>query len=328
MGAFSEFSNVLPDPNNKIGDAGQVDSAGGAGPGFKSVSIQSEAPIMRQMTNSGRLVSRSDSGHKFSVAVTYNPLTREQFEPVFSFLMQKRGRLKPFFLSLPQNKVPQSSTFAKTVRPSGESVGGVAGLGLVMNSVEVAIDIENLVIGQEYKITALGNTGGVTEAAAQAIWIGVGAPSSPGVGTTFVATGQGTGTGTATATYAPSGQDNILMNSSSNVNFQLAAYGAPKPGDFFTVTDSNDTLHTKMYRVVAVETNSDYRTGLQPPTIGSDQTQRLHISPALQRNLYDGAVLNFHDPKMRVTMAADVQQYQLNTQNLYSFSLKLEEAQK
>lgn len=58
MADFADFSNVLPDPNNKIGDAGQADSSGGAGPGFKSVSIDSEAKIMRQMTNSGRLVSR------------------------------------------------------------------------------------------------------------------------------------------------------------------------------------------------------------------------------------------------------------------------------
>jgi hypothetical protein len=315
MADFADFSNVLPDPNNKIGDAGQADSSGGVGPGFKSVSIDSEAKIMRQMTNSGRLVSRSDSGHKFTVSITYNPLTREQFEPVFSFLMRQRGRLRAFFLSLPQNKVSQSTTFAKSVRPTGESVGGVAGLGLVMNAEHATLGVANLIIGQQYTIVAAGNT----------TWSSVGSAASSG---TFVATAQGSGTGTVVATYSPAGQDSILMTSSSSVDFALATHGAPKPGDFFTVTDSSDTLHTKMYRVVAVETNSDYRTNLQPPTIASDQTQRLHISPALQRNLYDGAVLNFHDPKMRVTMAADVQQYQLNTQNLYSFSLKLEEAQK
>lgn len=315
MAAFTDFSNVLPDPNNKIGDAGQVDSSGGAGPGFASVSISSEAPIMQQRTNSGRLVSRSEAGHKFSVSITYNPLTRAEFEPVYSFLLQKRGRLEPFFISLPQNRVPQDTDFATWNRPTTESVGGVAGLGRTARAEHVAQDAGTFVVGQSYKIVTAGNTS----------FTAIGAADN-NVDTVFTATGVGSGTGTAKPTYSPVGQDTILMG--SNNTYDQSSHGLPKPGDFFTVSDNSDTLHTKMYRVVRVESQVDYQTGLQPATVGTAELARLHISPALQRNLYDNAALVFHDPKMRVVMSSDVQEYKVNTKNLYSFSLKLEEAQK
>ena len=114
------LQNTLPDPNNNISTTG----AGGAGTnsagvyegasvvGFKSVKIDSEAPVMKTRTNSGRLVSRAIVGHKYTVNITYNPMTRAQFEPIFNFLLDKRGGLKPFFVVLPQNKDPQDSNLS------------------------------------------------------------------------------------------------------------------------------------------------------------------------------------------------------------------------
>ena len=49
MATFTSFLDILPDPNNPIGDAGQAlatdaTPAGVAGPGFKTVKILSSQP--------------------------------------------------------------------------------------------------------------------------------------------------------------------------------------------------------------------------------------------------------------------------------------------
>ena len=110
MASFTNFQNVLPDPNNTIGSAGQV--AGSAGPGYASVSVTSEQPMLRDRTNSGRILARSVAGHKWNIKISYNPMTRADFEPVYTFLLQRRGPLNPFYVSLPQYRVPRDSTFA------------------------------------------------------------------------------------------------------------------------------------------------------------------------------------------------------------------------
>ena len=53
MAAFSSFSNRLPDPNYAISNAGQG-GTGTTGPGFASVSFESNQPVAFSRTNSGR----------------------------------------------------------------------------------------------------------------------------------------------------------------------------------------------------------------------------------------------------------------------------------
>lgn len=108
--AFSAYQNILPDPNNAIGTAGQP--TGTTGPGFKSVKITSDQPIVSTQTNSGRYLSRALATQKFMIDITYNPMTREQFEPVYNFLLQKQGGLIPFFVQLPQHLNTRNSSFA------------------------------------------------------------------------------------------------------------------------------------------------------------------------------------------------------------------------
>ena len=97
MATFTDFTNILPDPNNAIGESGQT--GGTAGPGYSSVKLSSEHKMMNTRTKSGRLISREVSGHKWNISISYNPMTRAEFEPVYSFLLQKRGSLTPFFVS-------------------------------------------------------------------------------------------------------------------------------------------------------------------------------------------------------------------------------------
>jgi hypothetical protein len=117
MAQFTSFQNILPDPNNPIGYAGQIGADVTApdisrtGAGFASVELSSQEQILKNRTNSGRYVSRAASYQFWKINIKYNPLTRLEFMPVYTFLLEKRGGLKPFYVSLPQYTVPQDSTF-------------------------------------------------------------------------------------------------------------------------------------------------------------------------------------------------------------------------
>lgn len=244
MATFTTYANVLPDPNNSIAETGGTTVNTVAGPGYASVKLGSEHKIMNTRTNSGRLISRELSGHKWNISISYNPMTRDEFEPVFSFLAQQRGSMSPFFVSLPQYKAPRDTTFASFVASN---------------------TFENKLL-------------------------------------------------------AAAGSTSLLIEHAS----YSVANGSAKPGDVFTVTDSSDSNHKKTYQITRVETSAIYLSGTTAP---SAIQQRIQFIPALQRSVSAGSDVVFNDPKFRVVLSSDVSEYDLNTNNLYSFSLKLEEAQ-
>ena len=108
MAAFTSFSNRLPDPNYAIANTGEG-GTGTAGPGFASVKVTANQPTSVSITNSGRVTARSIAGHRWKISITYNPLTRAEFEPIYNFLLERRGRLKPFEVVLPQYNSPQTA---------------------------------------------------------------------------------------------------------------------------------------------------------------------------------------------------------------------------
>lgn len=122
MAAFSSFSNRLPDPNFSIEETGKGGS-GTAGPGFASVQFTSNQPVAMSRTNSGRVTTRAIAGHNWRIAITYNPMTRDEFEPVYAFLQERRGRLKPFEIVLPQYNTPRN-TVTSTIAVDGAITAG------------------------------------------------------------------------------------------------------------------------------------------------------------------------------------------------------------
>lgn len=109
-GSFTAFNNRLPDPNWGINEAGDGHASDYVeGPGFASVSIESNQPVAFTRTNSGRATTRSIAGHNWRIKITYNPMTRAQFEPIYSFLQERRGRLKAFEVVVPQYDSPQTA---------------------------------------------------------------------------------------------------------------------------------------------------------------------------------------------------------------------------
>jgi hypothetical protein len=107
--------------------------------------------------------------------------------------------------------------------------------------------------------------------------------------------------------------------------FEVDGYSAqhPYPGDLFTINDASDSNHLKAYKVTRIETSGTYNSGLGG--VGANEL-RVHFSPPLQRYTYNNATLVFTNPKIKV-IATDLFSYQLKTDNLYVFSLNLEEVQ-
>ena len=115
MAQFTAFQNILPDPNNRVsysGSASSSDTGAALGPGWASVQLTSKQPVVQNRTNSGRVVARALAGHTWEISINYNELTKAEFMPIYAFLIQKVGKLNPFFVALPQYQVAQDSTFA------------------------------------------------------------------------------------------------------------------------------------------------------------------------------------------------------------------------
>lgn len=245
MATFSTFSDTLPDPVNKIDTAGVSNSSGSAGPGFASVKFRSNRQVQVSRTISGRGIQASPGFHVWEFDINYNPLTRAEFEPVATFLETREGRLRPFFVVLPQHNKPQNTLF---------------------NTYCVA------------------NPNGVT------------------------------------ASQTSAGSTSIMINGTAGMTEALA--GNPSPGDFINIVDPSDVNHVKSYKITRVETSEYYREGTTPPTTTQ---RRIHVTPALARNVASGAVVRFINPRFRVIQKGDTLEYDLSTDNLYQFSLSLEE---
>ena len=238
MASFSAFANRLPDPDFKITEQGDHDNTNGiAGPGFATVQFSSQRPVSVSRTNSGRVITRSIVGQKWNINITYNPMTREEFEPVHNFLLE-RGRLKPFFVALPQYKDTRDSDFTADIKVDGATTAGA-----------------NFIV-----MDAFGDNS----------------------------------------------EDTGL-----------------RPGDMITFNDTSNSNHKKAYKVIKVTNNTDYLSGSQPPS----GHRHVYIHPPLEKDLSNDTDVVYVEPLIRVIMTSDVIQYQLGNNNLYQFSLNLEEAQ-
>lgn len=240
MAAFSTFNNRLPDPTFGVNDAGAVDAAGSLGPGFMQVTVTGVQPTQLQTTISGRGVNINSGAHHWEIGINYNPIRRDQFDVVASFLESRNSRLNPFFVVLPQYSAPKDLNFA-----------------------------------------------------------------------TFVTNNQ------VTVTNATSAGSQYML-----IGAATAIIGTAKPGDFFTITDPNDTNHVKVYKVTMVETPTTYYT---PYTAVPAGFLRIHFNPPLTRFTSAGSVVNFIDPAFRVIQKDDTFQYQLGVDNLYQIQLQLQE---
>lgn len=239
MATFGNFANRLPDPAFNVAPDGSTTNAGASdfGPGFASVKFTSEQPTSITRTNSGRVITRSIVGHHWKIEIKYNPMTRAEFEPIATFLEEKRGRLKPFFIVLPQYASPQTAS-SGTISTSG--------------------------------------------------------------------------------TIA-SGDSNFLAQGSSTSGLNL------ERGDMITFNDSSNSNHLKAYKIVRVHTSANKLSS--DSSLDQTNERRYYVVPPIEKDVSSGASLVYTNPLIRVINTSDVFEYNLGTNNLFQFSLNLEEAQ-
>ena len=255
------FSDQLPDPSYKRHTSGAnvIAGVGDLGPGFASVKLTSEQNTLISRTNSQRVIARAVAGQRWKIDIGYNPMTRDEFDPVNSFLMMKQGPLTPFFVTLPQYSILKNANWLSTLTNSNGAI----------------------------------NSGAV-----------------------FQFTTQG-------ASAHAAGTSSILIGSP---NWNVTAVGGveatalPSPGEIFTINDTSDSNHTKVYMITYVETRTNY--SVTQPAVAH---MRLGISPPLSRSVSSGSTLNFQNPRFKVILPKAVRTYSLDVDNLYKFSLKLEE---
>lgn len=312
MATFTSFSDLLPDPNNKINTAGAVDAAGTAGPGFAKVKFTSDNTTQVSRTISGRGVTASPSYHKWSFDITYNPMTRDEFDPVASFLESRRGRLSPFYVILPQHSSPKNSAFNTYVSSRLLNITSISATGTAVTlnfTAQAAIPFPT---GTVIRVE------GVTPAGYNGIYTATG-------GTTSSVTFASTTTGAMTIAGTINGVTAAVTSAGSStlmINCAATSSGNPSPGDFFTISDPTDSNHKKVYKVIRVETNDTYQIGTTQPTVNQ---RRVHVQPPITRAITAGSGVNFINPKFRVVQKGDSLEYDLDTDNLYQFSLSLEE---
>jgi len=96
------IQNTLPDPFHTIDEEGDDTSGGVAGPGFKTVKLSSVQEVMTDRSRSGITYRRINQYHEWKVNITYNKLTKTQFNTVYPFLLQRQSFQEPFYMELPQ----------------------------------------------------------------------------------------------------------------------------------------------------------------------------------------------------------------------------------
>lgn len=129
MATFATFSNRLPDPTFGTTDAGSADVTGSLGPGFASVSVQSNRPVSVFRTMSGRGVQAETGQQYWEISINYHPMKRDQFDVVSAFLDGRNGKLNPFYVVLPQHSKPRDPLFATFVASNVISVKGTHAAG-------------------------------------------------------------------------------------------------------------------------------------------------------------------------------------------------------
>ncbi len=157
------IQNILPDPNNTITPSGTDSGSGSvAGPGFSSVTVTSQQPIVMNRANSGLTFKSINKFQKFMVDIKYNSLTKTEFNIVYPFLLQRQATLEAFFVELPQ--YGNDSAGVKDITVSSTVEAGATSLTLAnVTSILVAdmffiTDPQDATHVKTYKVTKISGS--------------------------------------------------------------------------------------------------------------------------------------------------------------------------
>lgn len=158
------IQTTLPDPINKITNSGDDSPyTGTAGPGYKTVKVSSEQQVLRDKSRSGVSYRRINQYHMWKVDISYNKLTKSQFNTVYPFLLQRQAWQEAFFVNLPQYDITNRGTIATSVasnllQPAGQQYLEVVNDANIERGDLITIsDSTDNTHKKAYKITAVEN---------------------------------------------------------------------------------------------------------------------------------------------------------------------------
>ena len=70
-------------------------------PEFQAIDLQSRHNTLISESISGKIQARSIGGQRWSFSAKYNPMTREEFNPVYAFVISQQGMLGQFTIVPP-----------------------------------------------------------------------------------------------------------------------------------------------------------------------------------------------------------------------------------
>jgi hypothetical protein len=154
--------NILPDPVNTIDEAGQDLSGGVAGPGYKTVKLSSVQEVLTDRSRSGITYRRINQYHQWKIDITYNKLTKTQFDTVYPFLLQRQSFQEAFFVNLPQYQVSRTltSTLVSAIsQPAGQQYLSIVNSANIEKGDLLTIsDPTDATHKKAYKVTAIDSS--------------------------------------------------------------------------------------------------------------------------------------------------------------------------
>lgn len=153
--------NTLPDPVNTIDNAGTDAGGGVAGPGFKTVKLTSNQPVLTSRSRTGITYRRINQYHQWKVDISYNKLTKAQFNTVYPFLLQRQSFQEAFFVDLPQyNNTGSITTSVPNIsQPAGQHYLAVTNSANIQKGDLLTIsDSTDATHKKAYKVTAIDSS--------------------------------------------------------------------------------------------------------------------------------------------------------------------------
>lgn len=101
-------------------------------PEFQAIGLQSKHRNVYSETVSGRIQARSIGKQQWIMTAKYNPMTREEFAPVYAFVVSQAGRLGTFTIVPPvvgsTSGTASGSVTASSNVTAGNKTVGITGL--------------------------------------------------------------------------------------------------------------------------------------------------------------------------------------------------------
>lgn len=95
-------------------------------PVFQSLSFESVDPTLVSESVNGRTQTRKIAGQRWALNAKYPPMTRADFMPVYAFLMQQRGQLNSFTLTIPLLEDARGTATGSLKANGGASAGATS----------------------------------------------------------------------------------------------------------------------------------------------------------------------------------------------------------